>query len=299
MKKFTLSLLLLGAACSMNAQQQYVLFEDDFSWLLPWAQALNANGQACGDPIGKNDVSDAVSVSRALNNIKLDVDGTEVSADRKVLDMGYELLIKYNSSLAAKSAGNAVYLQRQLDDNDEATGVYLKFGLTGYSTGITTPALEKAGLNGVNDFTVSFDWAPQRQTGGAYDKTHLAIYVGDGTETGSRVNLEDHTIASGSALEWHHVDVPFDSFTLKGTDRITIRPGANQWPGGKTAAYRFYLKDLKITTTTVITGVDDVTVDGYQPVEYYNLQGIRITEPVNGLYIVRQGNKVTKKYIQR
>lgn len=301
MRKFTLSLLLLGAAFSMNAQQEYVIFEDDFSWLLPWANALNASGQACGDPIGKNDVSDAVSVSRALNNIKIDVDGTEVSADQKVLDMGYELQIKYNSSLAAKSAGNAVYLQRTLDSNEEATGVYFKFGLTGYSTGITTPALEKAGEDGVTGFTVSFDWCPQRQTSGAYDKTHLAVYVNnEAAGTDGRKDLPDHTIESGSALEWHHVEIPFDNYTLKGTDKITIRPGANQWPGGKTAAYRFYLKNLKITTTTPIsTGIAGIEADENAPVEYYNLQGIRVAEPENGLYIVRQGNKVSKKFIRK
>lgn len=301
MRKFTLSMLLLGAAFSMNAQQEYIIFEDDFSWLLPWANALNASGQACGDPIGKNDVSDAVSVSRALNNIKIDVDGTEVSADQKVLDMGYELQIKYNSSLAAKSAGNAVYLQRTLDSNEEATGVYFKFGLTGYSTGITTPALEKAGEDGVTGFTVSFDWYPQRQTSGAYDKTHLAVYVNnEAAGTDGRKDLPDHTIESGSALEWHHVEIPFDNYTLKGTDKITIRPGANQWPGGKTAAYRFYLKNLKITTTTPIsTGIAGIEADENAPVEYYNLQGIRVAEPENGLYIVRQGNKVSKKFIRK
>lgn len=301
MRKFTLSMLLLGAAFSMNAQQEYVIFEDDFSWLLPWANALNASGQACGDPIGKNDVSDPVSVSRALNNIKIDVDGTEVSADQKVLDMGYELQIKYNSSLAAKSAGNAVYLQRTLDSNKEATGVYFKFGLTGYSTGITTPALDKAGEDGVTGFTVSFDWCPQRQTSGAYDKTHLAVYVNnEAAGTDGRKDLPDHTIESGSALEWHHVEIPFDNYTLKGTDKITIRPGVKQWPGGETAAYRFYLKNLKITTTTPIsTGIAGIEAEENAPIEYYNLQGIRVAEPENGLYIVRQGNKVSKKFIRK
>ena len=291
-------MLLIGAVFSMNAQREYVVFEDDFKWLMPWAEALNANGQACGDPVGKNDVSDNVSVSRALNNIKIDVDGTEISADQKVLDMGYELLIKSNNT-ASKPEGNCVYLQRQLDQDDVATGVYLKFGLTGYSAGITTPQLEKAGSEGVTNFTVSFDWAPQRQASGTYDKTHLAVYVGDGTAAGSRINLEDHTLSANAPLEWQHVDVKFDNYTLTGTDRITIRPGANQWPGGTSSAFRFYLKDLKITTTTVLTGVDDVTVDCNQPVEYYNLQGIRVAEPDNGLYIVRQGNKVTKMTISR
>lgn len=32
--------------------------------------------------------------------------------------------------------------------------------------------------------------------------------------------------------------------------------------------------------------------------EFYNLQGIRVTNPANGIYIVRTGNKVTKTYIR-
>lgn len=288
----------------MNAQQEYVIFEDDFSWLLPWANALNASGQACGDPIGKNDVSEAVSVSRALNNIKIDVDGTQVSAEQKVVDMGYELLIKTKIEEPVgkeKPAGNAVYLQRELNAENIATGVYFKFGLTGYSTGITTPALDKAGEDGVTGFTVSFDWCPQRQTSGAYDKTHLAVYVNnEAAGTDGRKDLPDHTIKSGSALEWHHVEIPFDNYTLKGTDKITIRPGANQWPGGTSAAYRFYLKNLKITTTTPIsTGIAGIEAEENAPIEYYNLQGIRVAEPENGLYIVRQGNKVSKKFIRK
>lgn len=45
------------------------------------------------------------------------------------------------------------------------------------------------------------------------------------------------------------------------------------------------------------TGIDDVTsdVDGADaPVEYFNLQGQRVANPGNGLYIKRQGSKATK-----
>lgn len=38
--------------------------------------------------------------------------------------------------------------------------------------------------------------------------------------------------------------------------------------------------------------------DANAPVEYYNLQGIRVANPENGLYIVKQGNKVTKRIIK-
>ena len=34
------------------------------------------------------------------------------------------------------------------------------------------------------------------------------------------------------------------------------------------------------------------------PAEYYNLQGVKIANPENGLYIVKRGNKVTKEYIR-
>ena len=34
------------------------------------------------------------------------------------------------------------------------------------------------------------------------------------------------------------------------------------------------------------------------PVEYFNLQGVRVANPANGLYIKRQGNKVEKVYVK-
>lgn len=42
-----------------------------------------------------------------------------------------------------------------------------------------------------------------------------------------------------------------------------------------------------------VTGISDITVDSAE-VEYYNLQGIRVINPENGIFIRRQGNKVTK-----
>lgn len=39
--------------------------------------------------------------------------------------------------------------------------------------------------------------------------------------------------------------------------------------------------------------------DANAPVEYYNLQGIRVMNPENGLYIVKQGKKVTKQVIRK
>lgn len=45
-------------------------------------------------------------------------------------------------------------------------------------------------------------------------------------------------------------------------------------------------------------GITDITVDNNAPVEYFNLQGVRVAEPTTGLYIRRQGGKATKVYVK-
>lgn len=42
-------------------------------------------------------------------------------------------------------------------------------------------------------------------------------------------------------------------------------------------------------------GIEGVEADENTPVEYYNLQGIRVAAPENGIFIVKQGNKVSKQ----
>lgn len=47
-------------------------------------------------------------------------------------------------------------------------------------------------------------------------------------------------------------------------------------------------------------GVEDAIADSNAnaPKEYFNLQGMRVSNPANGIYIVRQGNKVSKQYVK-
>ena len=42
------------------------------------------------------------------------------------------------------------------------------------------------------------------------------------------------------------------------------------------------------------TGIEDVVTDENAPVEYYNLQGMRVENPSNGIFIRRQGGKTVK-----
>lgn len=46
------------------------------------------------------------------------------------------------------------------------------------------------------------------------------------------------------------------------------------------------------------TGADSIDIDNNTPAVYYNLQGVEVTNPENGIFIKKQGNKVTKVYIK-
>ncbi len=51
----------------------------------------------------------------------------------------------------------------------------------------------------------------------------------------------------------------------------------------------------------VPSGIEEITVDNSEatgPAIYYNLQGMKITNPESGLYIVKRGGKVTKEFIK-
>ncbi len=57
----------------------------------------------------------------------------------------------------------------------------------------------------------------------------------------------------------------------------------------------------KYAFTVVNTGVEEVETaeaEDAAPV-YYNLQGVQVENPENGIYIVKRGNKVTKEYIRK
>ena len=61
-----------------------------------------------------------------------------------------------------------------------------------------------------------------------------------------------------------------------------------------TASGTIYGETVEFTTEKDLSGIENVIVEDDETVEYYNLQGVRVENPERGLYIKRQGNKVTK-----
>ena len=48
-----------------------------------------------------------------------------------------------------------------------------------------------------------------------------------------------------------------------------------------------------------LNGIDDIAVDHNAPIEYFNLQGVRIANPEKGqLVITRQGSKTSKTIVR-
>lgn len=67
--------------------------------------------------------------------------------------------------------------------------------------------------------------------------------------------------------------------------------------------YKSYDNENFVNTSRTVysdyfNGIGSIEADNDAPVEYYNLQGVRVDSPANGLYIRRQGNKTTKVFIR-
>ena len=47
------------------------------------------------------------------------------------------------------------------------------------------------------------------------------------------------------------------------------------------------------------SGIEDIVADEVEgAAKYYNLQGVEVANPENGLYIVKRGNKVAKELVK-
>ena len=58
----------------------------------------------------------------------------------------------------------------------------------------------------------------------------------------------------------------------------------------------FSIAGLKGTSEYILgtSGIEEVGVDANVPVEYYNLQGVKVANPENGIFIKKQGGRTCK-----
>lgn len=81
--------------------------------------------------------------------------------------------------------------------------------------------------------------------------------------------------------------------------KIIFNPGSDNGKTGDLDLVNNKIYDCsgKVVGEYIQSGVDAIESDSDMPVEYYNLQGIKVSNPGRGAYIRRQGNTTTKVLI--
>lgn len=117
---------------------------------------------------------------------------------------------------------------------------------------------------------------------------HVVRYTSGvyGLEESSMTN-----VTKGQVCNFEYtIDVPTNISNIENIDVVALLIDNSN------AARQIYTADKKDAEHTLFSGVESVSVDNSDaPVEYYNLQGVRVENPAAGnVYIRRQGTAVTK-----
>ncbi len=127
---------------------------------------------------------------------------------------------------------------------------------------------------------------------------------------------EGQSIPAGS--EFKIADADWALYNFGTSMPVEVDDTMYQWEAGSNTPNAVFLEDFNGTCKLVLPheedgemtpvmvgffaaeegGVEGVTVDANAAKEYFNLQGVRVANPSNGLYIVRQGGKTSKVLVK-
>lgn len=132
------------------------------------------------------------------------------------------------------------------------------------------------------------------------DDTYPYFYANDDYLT---ANLESLDGESNIELDWLYYDP--DATVLKYTESEAARHNAKYYGSLYFVGYDdngwtdWLFLDFYFNGDSTSSGVIDTVINNSNaPVEYYNLSGIRVENPANGIYICKQGNNVKKVIIK-
>ena len=202
----------------------------------------------------------------------------------------------------------SLYLQASTDIPIEATGTYditidlvnKTMLLEGSSAATTLPDVLFLCGNLVDaNWDPSFDGAILDPTDeeGVYFASEIEL-VPDGTNTHCYFSFNTTTGSWDDVNKAARFGAATRDELISAGQTVTVANGGsspNSWqilPG----IYNFTvnLKEMTLLVEAVATGIERIEADENAPAVYYNLQGIKVANPENGVYIMKQGNKVTK-----
>lgn len=270
MKKLLLSMASMALFIGANAQDK-VYFSEDFEWFANCPSAVLVDGFP-----SDNQNCSPYAISKAADETS--------SLYDKFLEKGYSFVGCKQSSMADLETKTFIYAQQN----------YLKFGKKGYFAGIVFPKAEAYG-NGVENVKLSFNWVSNRRDDGTYDPTKLVVIVKNGADE-KVFDVEPKILEDNAPLSWFSTTVDLSGVTITKDSEITLRPCDDQFPAPDKVNYRWYLDNVKFFTSS--SSVFELAESEVSEIEYYNLQGAKVKNPENGLYIVKKGNKVFKQIIR-
>lgn len=128
--------------------------------------------------------------------------------------------------------------------------------------------------------------APQPEASVTLDKTELSLEVGQDAILAATV------VPASAELTWTSSDPAVAAVATVGADGLVTAVAE-----GEAVITADYCGSKATCTVTVEkqNSILDINADANEPVEYFNLQGVRVINPAaGGIYIRRQGNNVTK-----
>lgn len=216
------------------AYETGVYFQEDFSWVSPWADAYGS-----GDSVGDNNASGAAP-NVYTQGSHLEFDGVGYDPNTKTGNgvAGYpSFLTEFTNRgyVDVNAAKQALYTQKY----------YLKLGKGSCHTGIKLPAMEFEGAT-ATDAVLSFDWSAQMTGSGNIDKLKIVVEIeGDGVCADSYAKISNPISPNQTKgqLKWQPIKVYLSGVTSN--TRIIIRPTILDDSDGITQK-RWYIDNIKV-----------------------------------------------------
>lgn len=114
--------------------------------------------------------------------------------------------------------------------------------------------------------------------------TAIDMMAFDGCSGLTEIRSYATTAPQASAMAFDGVDVTIPVYVPAGS--VESYKAADEW------------KNFTNYQELPTSAIDDIAADNDTPAEYYTLQGMRVNNPSAGLYIKKQGNKVTKVQVK-
>jgi hypothetical protein len=237
-----------------------------------------------------------------------------------------QIVVEYstgeNSSEGASAGATKIECKFDNDRKSSVKQIYLQSSAKGTIV-LTGAYLVEDGDDNNQDVTVEpeqvlfegeqlLDWYPGYEidktiiiSAGAGAKLQVDVdYAGDGWSVKLGIKWTQDVLPSfaeldGFSTEWNTLWMSNKSWTYTFTDADIAALKSDSDSKLHVASEKTTtLKKLTLFSASETGSVSSIAVDNTAPVEYFNLQGVRVANPQNGLFIRRQGNTATKVLVK-